>query len=478
MGVAVSRLAEQEPDRAAVIVDEDRVSRGELERRANRAARAYAGLGVRGDDIVAVALPSGIDWFVAVLAAWKLGATPLPLPFRMPAAELGPILALAHPALTVGRPDGWQPDPAEDASPLPPAVARFYRAITSGGSTGRPKVIVNHQPSVVDPDERMPGMGPEAVVLVPGPLFHTAGFSASTSGILHGDTVVVMGRFDPIRFLELIEIHRVTWVQAVPTMLQRVWRLSDTVRSRYDVSSLQMVFSTGGPFPAWLKRAWTDWIGPDKVLEIYGSSEGYGSTVVTGAESLRKPGTVGLPRFGPPRILDDGGRPIGPGQVGTIWFERPAEPNYHYLGAESRVQDGWETLGDMGYVDEDGYLFLADRRVDMIVTGGENVYPAEVEAALEQHPWVRSAAVIGLPDDDLGQRVHAVVDVGREGGGPGDGGDPGVDEAALRAHLAGRLVRYKIPRTFELVTEPLRSDAGKVRRSQLRAERLPGGVVP
>ena len=150
-----------------------------------------------------------------------------------------------------------------------------------------------------------------------------------------------------------------------------------------------------------------------------------------------------------------------------MWFERPAQPNYHYLGAESQVQQGWETLGDMGWVDDDGYLFLADRRVDMIVTGGENVFPAEVEAALDQHPAVRSSVVIGLPDDDLGERVHAIVDVGRH-----DGAEVPVDPEDLVAFLGTRIVRYKIPRTFELVTEPLRTDAGKVRRSELRAERV------
>ncbi|HLY83616.1 MAG TPA: AMP-binding protein [Acidimicrobiales bacterium] len=484
MGQALSWLAEQDPDRVAIVLDDEVITRRDLDRRANRMARAYAGFGVGRDDVVAVVLPTSLEWFVAVMAVWKLGATPMPVSSRLPDAELNPIIELADPTLVVGVaegrlrtrravvPAGYEADAAIDASPLPPAVARYYRAITSGGSTGRPKVIVNHQPSVVDPDERMPGMGRDAVVLVPSPLFHTAGFSASLNGVLHGNTVIVMSRFDPGRFLDLIDTHRVTYVQAVPTMLHRVWRLPDEVRAAHDVSSLDLVFSTGGPFPAWLKKAWADWIGADKILEIYGSSEGYGSTIVTGEESLRKPGTVGLPRFGPPRILDDEGCDLGPNDVGVIYFKRPAEPNYHYLGAESRIRDGWETLGDMGYVDEDGYLFLVDRRVDMIVTGGENVFPAEVEAALEQHPAVRSSAVIGLPDDDLGQLVHAIVDVGSD-----DAGVSEVDESELRAHLATRLTRYKIPRTFEVVTELLRSEAGKVRRSQLRSERLAGSAV-
>ena len=327
---------------------------------------------------------------------------------------------------------------------------------------------MSHAQALIDPESETMGLGPDSVQLVPGPLFHNAPFITSCQGLLRGATVVVMTRFDPARMLEHIEDHGVTWVQVVPTMLQRIWRLPDEERLGRDLSSLRVVFSTGGPFPAWLKAAWADWIGADKLLEAYGSSEMYGgSTLVTGEEALRKPGTVGRPRYGPPRIVDEDGREVGVGQVGLIYFERPSEPNYHYLGAESQIVDGWETLGDMGYVDEEGYLFLADRRVDLIVSGGENVYPAEVESALDQHPDVRSSVVIGLPDEDLGQRVHAIVDVGRHDGTAGD-----VDRLGLVAFLADRIVRYKIPRTFELVNEPLRTDAGKVRRSQLRDERI------
>jgi bile acid-coenzyme A ligase len=487
LGYALSWLAERDPDRPAIVCEERTLTRAELDRLANRTARAYAELGVGHDDIVAVMAPNGIEFYVAALATWKLGAIPMPVSHRLPDAELAPILALARPVLVAGldadRPAarGWrtlpadvEADPGLDDRPLPPTLATYGRALTSGGSTGRPKVIVSHQRALVDPEERAMDLGDGDVQLVPGPLFHNAPFITSTTGLHHGATLVVMRRFDPTGVLELIERYRVTWMQVVPTMLQRIWRLPDEVRLAHDISSLRMIFSTGGPFPAWLKQVWMDWIGPDKVLEAYGSSEMYGgSTMVTGAEALAKPGTVGRPRYGPPRVLDESGAEVAPGEVGLLWFERPAEPNYHYLGAESQVRGGWETLGDMGWVDDDGYLFLADRRVDMIVTGGENVFPAEVEAALDHHPAVRSSVVIGLPDDDLGQRVHAIVDVGRH-----DGTDAEVDPDALAAFLATRIVRYKIPRSFELVTEPLRTDAGKVRRSQLRAERIEGSRPP
>jgi bile acid-coenzyme A ligase len=480
-GEAMSWLARQDPDRLILVCDDDSLTRIELERRANTMARTYAQRGVARDDIVALMVPNSIEFYVAALAVWKLGGVPMPVSHRLPDAELGPILDLAQPSLVVGLdgdrpaatrfdsvPVGFDPDPSVEDSALLPVLARYGRALTSGGSTGRPKVVVSHVKAVVDPESETLGLGSGSVQLVPGPLFHNAPFITSCQGLLRGATLVVMKRFDPAVMLKLIEQYRVTWMQVVPTMLQRVWRLPDEDRLGRDVSSLEVVFSTGGPFPAWLKEAWAGWIGPDKVLEAYGSSEMYGgSTLVTGEEALRKPGTVGRPRYGPPRIVDEDGRQVGVGEVGLIYFERLKEPNYHYLGAESTIVNGWETLGDMGYVDEDGYLFLADRRVDMIITGGENVFPAEVEAALDQHPDVRSSVVIGLPDDDLGQRVHAIVDIGRHDGTTAD-----VGPADLVAFLANRIVRYKIPRTVELVSEPLRTDAGKVRRSQLRDERI------
>jgi bile acid-coenzyme A ligase len=480
-GEAMSWLARQDPDHLAIVCEQHSLTRIELDGQANAMARAYARLGVGSNDIVALMVPNSIEFYVAALAVWKLGAVPMPVSHRLPDAELGPILDLAQPSLVVGVDDhrpaaarfnsvavGFEANSSMDQSPLPPALARYGRALTSGGSTGRPKVVVSHVKAMVDPESEIMGLGPGGVQLVPGPLFHNAPFITSCQGLLRGATLVVMTRFDPAAMLELIERHGVTWMQVVPTMLQRVWRLPDEERLRRDVSTLQVVFSTGGPFPAWLKEAWAGWIGADKLLEAYGSSEQYGgSTLVTGEEALRKPGTVGRPRYGPPRIVDDDGHEVGVGQVGLIYFERLAQPNYHYLGAESQIVDGWETLGDMGYVDEDGYVFLADRRVDMIITGGENVFPAEVEAALDQHPTVRSSAVIGLPDGDLGQRVHAIVDVGRDDGTTAD-----VGPADLVAFLADRIVRYKIPRSVELVSEPLRTDAGKMRRSQLRDERI------
>jgi bile acid-coenzyme A ligase len=360
-GTAMTWLAEQDADRVALVCGEDSITRGGLERLANRLARGYAALGVGADDLVAIVLPNGIEFVAATIAVWKLGATPLPVSWRLPDAELHAIVDLASPALVVGVdadrahghrsvPAGYSPPPDATDEPLPPRAAAYGRALTSGGSTGRPKIIVSHEPAVIDPEETMLGAPPNGVHLVPGPLFHNAPFTMATNGVLHGATVVMMTRFDPAEALELIERHRVDFVQVVPTMLHRIWRLDAAERASRDLSSLEVVFSTGGAFPAWLKEAWGDWIGDDKIVEIYGSSESYGSTIVTGAEARRKPGTVGRPRFGPPRVLDPDdptGPPLGVGEVGLIAFERPAAPNYHYLGAEPTVYAGSETLSDL-----------------------------------------------------------------------------------------------------------------------------------
>jgi bile acid-coenzyme A ligase len=277
-----------------------------------------------------------------------------------------------------------------------------------------------------------------------------------------------MTRFDASLALALIEQHRVDWVLFVPTMMQRIWRLPEEERLRFDLSSLRRVMCTGAPSPAWLKRAWIGWIGPEKIYEAYGGTERIAGTLTSGTEWLERPGSVGRPTGGRRfRILRPDGSECAAGEVGEVFMLPPGGQGstYRYVGAEpTAAAGGWESLGDMGYLDEEGYLYLVDRKADMILVGGANVYPAEVEAALDAHPAVRSSAVIGLPDEDLGSRIHAIVDAPLP-----------VSEEALREHLAKHLVHYKVPKSFEFVSEPLRDDAGKVRRSALRAARLDAG---
>jgi bile acid-coenzyme A ligase len=477
VGRALRELADRAPGRPAITHEGRTITRAELERRTNRLARAYAGRGVRPGDLVTIALPNGIEFYEACLAAWKLGATPQPVSARLPRREREALVGLARPALVVGAPEGegggrpavgggFVPDPALSDAPLPDRVAPSYSAIASGGSTGRPKLVLSGRAGEVDPAAPFRGIRPDGCQVVPGPLYHNGPFLYSTQALLRGVHLAVMSRFDAGATLALVERHRADWILLVPTMMLRIWRLPAGEREGRDLSSLRTLVHLGAPCPAWLKAAWIEWLGPDVVTEVYAGTEMLGATAITGREWLARRGSVGRPLYGEFRIVDAEGRELPPGEVGEIAMRRrPGDPPpYRYIGAEARTfGDGWESLGDLGWMDADGYLYLVDRRTDLILVGGANVYPAEVEAALEEHPRVRSSAVIGLPDEDLGQRVHAIVHVEGE-----------VDDGELRAHLAERLVRYKIPRSFERSAVPLRDDAGKVRRAELARQRAAG----
>jgi bile acid-coenzyme A ligase len=471
---AITDNAARQPDRVAITCGDESITWTELESDTNRLARAFAALGVTKGSFVTVALPNSIAFFEACVATWKLGATPQPVSYRLPDRERQAIVELADSSLVVGAdaaahptrtvvPVGYSADPALDDSPLPDVTTERWKAPTSGGSTGRPKLIVATDPGVVNTEAPAMGQTRDGVVLVPGPLYHNAPFGMSASGLMQGNHVVVLPRFDAEATLAAIDRHRADWMLLVPTMMQRITRLPDEVRNRYTVDSLRVVWHMASPCPPWLKEWWIDWLGGEKIFELYAGTEAQSITVVRGDEWLAHRGTVGRPILGEMRIQDPETFEVLPaGVVGEV-FMRPPEgrKTYEYVGAEARTSpDGWESLGDMGSMDEEGYLFLADRRSDMILSGGANIYPAEIEAAIDEHPGVVSCAAIGLPDDDLGNRIHAVVQVS----------EPITDDE-MQTFLAERLVRYKIPRTFEFVDHVVRDDAGKVRRSALREER-------
>ena len=469
-------LAVAAPD-APAVTDEDRtVDRWTIVSESAALAGELRTLGVASGDFVTVALPNSIEFVEAFIACWMVGAVPQPVSVRLPDAELDAIVELADPSAVVGLEDaavgcrphvplGFRAD-AADAGHLPDLVSRAWKAPTSGGSTGRPKLIVHGDPSTLDPDaDPVLLIQRDGCLVMPGPLYHNGPLSWALLSLLAGNHVVVTERFDAERTLSLIEEHRANMVYVVPTMMKRISRLPDDVRDRYDLSTLRVVWHLAEPCPDWLKQAWIDWLGPKRIWELYAGTENQASTVIRGDQWLEHRGSVGRVAAGEMAVFDADGRPVPPGEVGEIFMRRSpgSGPSYRYVGAEARtVGDGWESLGDMGSMDADGYLYLADRRTDMILSGGANIYPAEIEAALGEHPAVLSVAVIGLPDDDLGNRVHAVVQA-----------EPGtVTDDELRNHLATRLVRYKVPRSFEFVAEPLRDEAGKVRRTQLRADRL------
>ena len=465
----LTEMAEAAPDKLAVTCGDESLTRAELESRANRLARDLQGRGVKLGDMVTIALPNSVDWFVAAAAAWKLGAIPQPVSSHLPKREFDAIVELAQPVAIFGGPDGlplgYQPPDDLDDSPLPDAVSPAWKAPTSGGSTGRPKLIVAGDPALTDPDAPNGLLfPPEACLVMPGPLYHNGPIVWSCSALFNGGHVVVLPRFDAEGTLAAIEKYQAEVIYIVPTMMKRIWRLPEETRDRYDLSSLKLVWHLAEPCPPWLKEAWINWLGPDKIVELYAGTEGQSATVIGGAEWLTHRGSVGRPIFGEIMICDAEGNELPAGEMGEVWMRSQREtPSYRYVGATARVRDGgWESLGDMGYVDEEGYLYLGDRQQDMILTGGANVYPAEVESAINEHPAVRSCAVIGLPDEDKGNVIHAIVEA--------DAGS--VSERDLLDFLGERLVRYKLPRSVEFVDEPIRDDAGKVRRAALRAERL------
>jgi bile acid-coenzyme A ligase len=466
-------LANAAPDRPSITCGTTSLTRAEFDAASIRLARDLRTRGVENGDMVTIALPNSVDWFVAVAACWKLGAIPQPVSARLPLRELHAIIELAHPKVVIGvdeapdtvaLPIGYQPADDVNASPLPDAVSPAWKAPTSGGSTGRPKLIVSGDASVLDFDtEPLLFMQPDRVLLMPGPLYHNGPIVWSCNALLWGNHVVVLPRFDAEATLAAIEQYKVDIVYLVPTMMKRIWRLPEETRLAYDLSSLRIVWHLAEPCPEWLKQVWIDWLGAERIVELYGGTEGQVATIITGPDWLAHRGSVGRPYNGDVKICDLDGNELPPREMGEVWLRSGREARtYYYLGATPRRRDdGFESLGDMGYVDEEGYLYLGDRMQDMVLCGGSNVYPAEVEAAIGEHPGVRSCAVIGLPDEDLGNRLHAIIEA------------DSVTEAELLEFLGERLVRYKLPRTIEFVDTPLRDEAGKVRRAALRAARLP-----
>ncbi|MHB8509725.1 MAG: AMP-binding protein [Candidatus Dormibacteria bacterium] len=463
------------------------VSWGELERDANRIAHLLSSRGAAADTIVMVSLPSGPDHVKSVFGAWKLGACVLPYNSKAPRPEREEILGVAttyRRVITVGdwtdgAPPmvaaselidlaGWSDEPPPDVIPSP------ARAIASGGTTGRPKLTISNDKGAIEVRDGTPvmpaglhqlGLRLGHVQLVCTPLYHTSGSGWTKDGLSLGNRVVVMERFDARRSLEAIEKYQVNYSLVVPAVMLRWLDVPDLTSER--LSSVQMLGHGGAPCPEWVKRRWLELLGPDRLIEGYGATEAIGMTTITGREWLEHPGSAGRPYDSELRILDEADRALPNGEVGEI-FMRPigaTAPAFHYVGADYHrvTDDGFVSLGDFGWTDGDGYLYFADRRVDMIVSGGANVYPAEVEAAVGSHPQVADAAVIGLADARWGRRVHAVIQVHE--------GDPTPTHDDIDQHCRARLAPYKVPKTYEFVASGLRTEVGKLARARLLAER-------
>ena len=483
LGRRIDDVADQHPHKIAIIFfpeegEERRISWAELSRTTNQIARLFGGLGVTSESMVVIGLPNGPEHVFSAIAAWKLGACALPLSSRLPAREQQRFIDLVHPGLVVSDWEGIEGTSVNSGElaeslrlsdeRLPDQIAHPGKAIPSGGSTGLPKVIVDPNPWGWNPDSlkigARVGFRPGQTQLVAGALYHNSPFCWVHWGLLEDHEIILMERFDAARAVDLIERCRVNYAFMVPTMMSRILKVA-SVHDR-DWSRFEAIFHTAAPCPPWLKHGWIDLIGAKKVYEAFGSAEMVGYTTIRGDEWLQHPGSVGKPEVCEVLILDEREKPVPPGEVGEIFMRLrdSHDPTYYYLGADpAKTTSGdFVSVGDMGWMDEDGYLFLADRRTDLIITGGANVYPAEVEGALSEHAQVQDVAVVGMPDREWGKRVHAVIQ-------PIDFENPPA-VAELDRHCRERLTSYKTPKSYQFTHKLPRNAAGKIRRSALAVQ--------
>jgi len=476
-GVKLHELAERrhaEPAVTVVALDGSAQSMnfGELDARANQWGRALAACGADTGSPVALAIPNSAHLVLATLGCWKIGAVPVPMHWDLPVWERDRVRAVIDPAVVVDETNRWELEAqaaAESAAPLPAAVSPNANGICSSGSTGVPKVILSLAPSLWTPQHGEPFLSnwtPVAqpqTIMVPAPMYHTNGF-ATLFFLLAGDHLVILEKFDAALVLDVIERYKITNFTATPTMLARIAALPD-VRQR-DLSSIVFILQGAAVMPPSLMHTWFELLSPEQIVSAYGMTENLGLTALRGDEWLAHPGSVGRGfRETEIRILDAATRPLGPGEHGEIYLRAPMSAGSRYLGGAAPLpstEDGFRSAGDIGYLDEDGYLYVVDRRVDMIISGGANVFPAEVESALAGHPEIADVVVIGLSDEHWGRRVHAVVQL--------------ADRAALSeddviAYAKSRLAHYKAPKTVEFVAAIPRTAATKVNRSALIAAR-------
>lgn len=440
-----------------------------LDQRSSQLAGALAQRGLGFGDRIAIGLRNSPQFVLAAFAAWKLGAVPVPMRWDLPEWELSRLIETIDGKVALGEDDlGWIDATEQRPVPdLPDVVSPQSNGICSSGSTGLPKVILSNRLGVYDPVLTTPfaeawgrPIPRPQIIAVLGPMYHVNGFSGLFN-LLAGDHLVVLEKFDAARLVDVIERYRVSTFNCTPTMLKRVADLPGI--ERRDLSSIEWFSQGAAPMPPYLVHRWAELIGAERVHMAYGMSEGLGLTAIRADEWLEREGSVGRPVRGTEvRILDEDGHELPPREIGEIYLRAKTYGGSTYLGAHAQLPttpDGFRSVGDLGYLDEDGYLYLVDRRVDMIISGGVNVFPAEVETALMDHPKIADVVVIGLKDDEWGRRVHAVIE-------PADPADPPTFEQ-LRAYAKTRLHPFKVPKSIEIVDAIPRSAATKVNRGAL-----------
>jgi long-chain acyl-CoA synthetase len=494
-----------------IISGQRRRTHAEVADRAARMAGGFGRLGVGQGDSVCILMRNDIAFIETAYGAMRLGAYAVPVNWHFKPEEINYILRDSGTRVLVGHADLLHQ--LRDATPAgvtvlsvptPPEILANYRIdpdllatpdfaldleiwlaqqtpydgparpqpanmIYTSGTTGNPKGVRRHAPTPEQSAsaERMRGLiyglQPQARALLPGPLYHSAPNSFGLRSGRLGGALVLMPRFEPEEFLRLIETERIDTIFMVPTMFIRLMKLPEAVRRKYDVSSLRHIIHAAAPCPADVKRAMIEWWGP-VIYEFYGSTESGAVTFATSEDALNKPGTVG--RIAPGaelRFIGEDGRVLPQGEIGEIYSRISGNPDFTYHNKPDKraeiEREGFITSGDVGYIDQDGYVFICDRKRDMVISGGVNIYPAEIEAALHAVPGVHDCAVFGIPDEEFGEALMAVVE-------PQAGVT--LDVADIRARLKTALADYKVPKHVEIQKNLPREDSGKIFKRRLR----------
>ena len=479
--------------------------------RVQRAATGFMEMGVAENDAVGIMLRNDLAFLEAHLGLGRANAYPVPINWHFRAEEAGYILRdskaralVIHadllPQIVGGIPDGVQvlvvPTPPEvqrayglspESCRVPggmtdwntwlegfephtaePEKRRFAMLYTSG-TTGNPKGVRREAVdlaafgSMLESGSIAMGLRPDIVSVMTGPLYHSAPNAWATLLFMFGATQILQPRFDPEELLQLIEKHRVSHLHMVPTMFVRLLKLPDAVKTRYDLSSLEHVVHGAAPCPVEVKHQMLDWWGP-VINEYYGATESGFTVFATAEEWLARPGTVGKALPGAVvKVFSAEGAELPPGEVGEIYVKNGIMTNFTYYGKDEKRQEiereGMVTIGDVGHMDEDGFVFLSDRKNDMVISGGVNIYPAEIEATLIGLPGVQDCAVFGIPDDEFGEALAAVIQPEHNGG---------LAESDVRTFLQEKLARYKMPRVITFQSELPREDSGKIFKRKLR----------
>src|SRR5579871_43091 len=494
-----------------IISGERRRTHAEVAARAARVAGGLHRLGVRQGDSVCMLMRNDIAFVESAYAAMQLGAYGVPINWHFKVEEIDYILRDSATSVLIGHADmlhqlrdSIAPGVTVFSVPTPPEILKTYRIgpaflakpdfaidfeawlegqspyegpavpqpqnmIYTSGTTGFPKGVRRDAPTAEQSAaaERMRaliyGFKPGVRALLPGPLYHSAPNSFGIRAGKLGGALVLMPRFDAQDFLQLIEAERIDTLFMVPTMFIRLLKLPGEVRRRYDVSSLRHVMHAAAPCPADVKRAMIEWWGP-VIYEFYGSTESGAVTFANSEDALKKPGTVGKISPGAElKFIGDDGRVLPQGEIGEIYSRISANPDFIYHNKpEKRAEierDGFITSGDVGYIDADGYVFLCDRKRDMVISGGVNIYPAEIESVLHSVPGVHDCAVFGIPDAEFGEALMAVVE---------PQGGMKLDLVEIRARLKASLADYKVPKHIEIASALPREDSGKIFKRRLR----------